>query len=289
MKIPTTKLTKAVCKNSTSEIIRKKYGKNENVIILPIFLAVTLNKTTCDNEFQQIQSTSCGIHQLNESINWTKCEICNEWRHQLCDQSAMEYKDELICEKCSNTIEDYTFAEKFLLWSMSLRHGFNLIPARIGYIKIVMTLQMTESERLNLKLKSRNQRTFYIWKTESVKRITASYFGKIWKAQNEKTKISLAKKMQSFKSLDHIAAVRYGIRNEEKAIKRYLELTGHLYTKAGIFIHKEYLFIAGSTDGLINNDLSLIIEVKCPFPGKVIEIHLEYLDQTGNLKKTHPY
>lgn len=64
-------------------------------------------------------------------------------------------------------------------------------------------------------------------------------------------------------SLDHIPSIKYGVINEEKAIKRYEEWTGQDCESSGLVVHQKHQFLAGSPDAL--TELDGIVEVKCPF------------------------
>lgn len=62
-------------------------------------------------------------------------------------------------------------------------------------------------------------------------------------------------------------ATRWGASNEQNGINAYQTRTGNLVEPTGLWTHTDYLWLAGSPDGLIGDEG--MIEVKCPYFKKV--------------------
>ena len=121
-------------------------------------------------------------------------------------------------------------------------------------------------------------------------RLTASNFGKICKARNDNSRINVSKGMVEQKPL-YVNAVKHGQHYEQEAIQKYLEVNNNVtFKKAGFLVHKEFKFLGGSPDGLINKDGT--IEVKCPYSERdtaPTDIKLNYLHMEGKLKINSNY
>ena len=77
---------------------------------------------------------------------------------------------------------------------------------------------------------------------------------------------------------------KHGHLYEQEAITKYLHINSSVtYKKAGFLVHREFKFLGGSPDGLINKDG--IIEVKCPYSERdttpTTAMKLSYLDMEG--------
>ena len=67
--------------------------------------------------------------------------------------------------------------------------------------------------------------------------------------------------------------MRYGIENETTALKQYGDIKRVTVAKSGLWIHKDYLHLAASPDGLVydqSSNLICIVEVKCL---KLLQLH----------------
>ena len=66
--------------------------------------------------------------------------------------------------------------------------------------------------------------------------------------------------------LSNVPAVKYGIDNEDNALNDLAQQYGHTLTKCGLFVHRQYPFLAASPDALIikNNEV-VVVEVKCAY------------------------
>ena len=62
-------------------------------------------------------------------------------------------------------------------------------------------------------------------------------------------------------------ATRWGSANEQNGINAYQTRTGNLVEPTGLWTHTDYMWLAGSPDGLIGSEGML--EVKCPYFKKV--------------------
>lgn len=62
-------------------------------------------------------------------------------------------------------------------------------------------------------------------------------------------------------------ATRWGSANEQNGINAYQTRTGNLVEPTGLWVHTDYMWLAGSPDGLVGNEG--MIEVKCPYYRKV--------------------
>ena len=232
-----------------------------------------------DFTFEPRQCLYCGAGLLDETSNWVQCNACDGWIHQAYDDVSLNetYSGNFICKLCTPN-------------NLNVESHCTPSKKKEYYSAYLKTLELNEQEWYDLELNTRTQRESVVWHQERRRRITASIFGKIYKAKNETTKFNLVKSLIDPKAIDFIPSVRYGTRNEQRAITKYFELTKNIVKKAGLHVHKQFPFLAGSPDGLVNKDG--IIEVKCPYSIrnlKINEQHLNYLENNGNLKKTHKY
>jgi len=137
------------------------------------------------------------------------------------------------------------------------------------------------------------------WHKERKNRLTASNFGKVCKLRKSTPRTNTVKYILYAEDLTlRSPAMTYGIQYEPMA-KEAFELKFNLNVlPAGLFIDKQYNFLAGSPDGLVgDND---IVEIKCPHSSKdmtpyegVIAKKIKYLvlNDNGDLKlnKNHNY
>lgn len=109
--------------------------------------------------------------------------------------------------------------------------------------------------------------------------------------------------MKMLYSLDvDTTATRYGRTHESIALEELSEKYGLDISRCGLFIDREYPFLAATPDGLVN-DGEGIVEVKCPAagaqrsPDEVIDLKLGVVgsmfskaaDNTVTIKKMHNY
>lgn len=219
----------------------------------------------------------CGAGRLDETVDWVQNDVCDAYVHQLCDSPSgnKSYSGTFVCRACCYTNDTSEHSE-----------------VNVSEIceKHLHSLKLTDAQRQSIEQSTRDQRNSLLWHYERKKRITASTFGQICRARSVKSKYNLACSIIEDKSLDQLPAIKYGIQNEPLAIEKYTKKTECKYQKAGLFIHKQYPFLTGFPDGLIDDHG--IIEIKCPYTlrdRKIKPYALEYLDSEGKLKVTHPY
>lgn len=106
---------------------------------------------------------------------------------------------------------------------------------------------------------SRNKR----WLEKRSTRITASHFYAVCNVKDENAKKNMARNLinpQTFWS----DAILY----EKTAVEQYLKLYDGTVRaeESGLFIIKDYPYLAASPDGLIGD--SILLEVKCPYTAR---------------------
>ncbi|CAG9765886.1 unnamed protein product [Ceutorhynchus assimilis] len=109
-----------------------------------------------------------------------------------------------------------------------------------------------------------NQSLSQAWFLERRKRLTASNFGRICnlRATTDKQKVAKSILSPTFQGNRY---TEYGIANanELKAIAQLEQMVFTKINKSGLFVSKDYPFLAASPDGLLENDG--LVEIKCPF------------------------
>lgn len=220
----------------------------------------------------------CHFGRLNETTSWVKCDKCLKWVHQKCvSNSQTSFSGEFICKLC---LYDPSTENKSLLNESS-----NIKQKCENFIS---SLKLDDNQRRELQEKTKDQRECQLWKDERRKRLTASNFGRVFKARSNNTKLRLIKEILHGDDISNVPSIKYGIQNESVAIKLYERRTNLSVSKSGLVVHKDFPFLAASPDGIINTDG--IIEIKCPIKANRVglaKVSLEYLDNNGKLKKTH--
>ncbi|KAK9675137.1 YqaJ-like viral recombinase domain [Popillia japonica] len=165
-------------------------------------------------------------------------------------------KDIAQCAYCGHGMLDETTSwvqcDKCLRWIHQECDITN--PSETNYIyKECLTylerLQMTSVERENLEISTRTQRSSSIWWNERKIRVTTSFFG---------------------------TATAHGTKCEKLAIEAYVQKTNALCHPAGLFVHRDYAFLAGSPDGLLENDG--LLEIKSPYSARHCDPNIYKLD-----------
>ncbi|XP_014663538.1 PREDICTED: uncharacterized protein LOC106806187 [Priapulus caudatus] len=125
------------------------------------------------------------------------------------------------------------------------------------------------------------------------KRITASRFGFINKATARQNSKLFAASIIGQRSLT-TRYTSHGIKYESVAVKKFEKASGLLVKRCGLFVDKEYPFLAATRDGVVDNQS--ILEVKCPFVAKnymINETTVPYLKRECNgeltLSTSHDY
>lgn len=229
------------------------------------------NKETC---------LYCGLCSLDVTvIDWVQCDACDRWVHQLCQKPSPRSLDgSFTCNFC---IADEQKLNNPQCQESSMREAFEIF---------LNSIEKTGKERAELEATTRDQRLSSLGRAERHKRLTCSSFGKIFKPTTTSRKQKLAEDISQDSDLSHIVAVKYGIEKEQEAVQKYISARICKYIKSGLVIHPRMQFLAGSLDGLINDDG--VLEVKCPFKIRncqLKDVKLDYLYPDKKLKMTHDY
>lgn len=222
----------------------------------------------------------CGHGSFNQETNWVQCDMCDGWVHQLCDSPSLQksYSGPFLCKLCNMKT-----------------HGLHVAPNQAASLFVdkcdlfFSGFHFNGKERLHLEENTREQKNCDLWKAERRTRLTASLFGRVVKARSPSSYKNIAESIINKNEIT-TSAMQHGLLYEKVAVELYTKLTGRACTAAGLFIHKDYPYLAGSPDGLIDDDG--LIEVKCPYSVKDIhpdEVKLKYLQNDGMLKNTHEY
>lgn len=91
--------------------------------------------------------------------------------------------------------------------------------------------------------------------------LTASNFSKICKRRPHLNSAPLVKSILYTYSLDHVASIKHGKENEDKAIAQLSRQENITIEKCGLFIDETHCFLGASPDGLYEDG---IVEIKCP-------------------------
>ncbi|CAN8019815.1 unnamed protein product [Ixodes persulcatus] len=124
----------------------------------------------------------------------------------------------------------------------------------------VNSLVLSEEQRDELEIETRGQADSPRWKDERRKRLTASSFGRVCKMKpTTSCECTVACLLYTFVCTP---AMQYGRDNEPKAIERLETDKGVNVKKCGLFVDREYPYLAATPDGLVGEDT--VVEVKCP-------------------------
>lgn len=75
-------------------------------------------------------------------------------------------------------------------------------------------------------------------------------------------------------------ATQWGNDHESEALLRYESETGNLVSSHGLFTHKDYEWIGYSPDGIVENNIPSLLEIKCPYSKQIPDlIPAHYMDQ----------
>ncbi|KAG5870298.1 hypothetical protein JTB14_018095 [Gonioctena quinquepunctata] len=205
----------------------------------------------------------CGVGLLDQTAIWYGCDKSEGWVHALCENNPPENEsDKYFCKFC--------LAAKEKEYKKSL------------------------DELLDIERETRNQSECPLWFEERHKRITASFFGKVVKASQNSTLEKLALKIITQPKVTS-EPISHGKINESSARIAYENINNIHCETAGLVIHEDFQYIAGSPDGLVGENG--IIEIKCPFKIRNMDPDiaikqglLPYVDKaSGKLKTSHEY
>lgn len=161
-----------------------------------------------------------------------------------------------------------------------------------SFFESAKLIHMSESEAHELQCATIGQSDNLTWKSERLKRLNASTFGRICKLTERTNGSVYAKTLLKEKDLS-CPAVNHGKANELLAVKKYEEISGRTTKECGMFVCTKLPFLSATPDRVI--DESLILEVKCPFTARNDKItpktvdYLELVSDELKLKMTHDY
>lgn len=122
-------------------------------------------------------------------------------------------------------------------------------------------LKLSCAEREELERSTHLQRSSSEWMSTRRKLLTSSSFGEVCKKRESTSCAVLVRKIVYGSNISSLPAVRYGIENEETAIKQ-LEIQENISIQGcGLFVDDQYEFLGTTPDGIYANGL---IEIKCP-------------------------
>ncbi len=152
---------------------------------------------------------------------------------------------------------------------------------------------ITEEGATQLEQDTRGQSDSKLWFKERLWRITASRFGEIICATENRDKKLLCASLFSHQKLK-TPAVIHGQTWEKVAVKALEEKHSIKVSESGLFVSPCYPFLGASPDGLIGTEG--IVEVKCPYNGRNSQISpsklfpfLKQEDEKLELKRNHRY
>lgn len=162
--------------------------------------------------------------------------------------------------------------------------------------KFLESLELTPEEIEIMSALTVNQRDDPLWHQERKKRLTASNFGRICKLLDTTDKSKVARDLVSSNFTGNVYT-KYGSDNEDNALNDFMKIVGITVKSCGLFVHRNYPFLAASPDGLIADDG--IVEIKCPYkarnllPEDAIEQKLiqfaTFVDGNFRLKRSDKY
>ncbi|XP_033725553.1 uncharacterized protein LOC117315463 [Pecten maximus] len=163
-------------------------------------------------------------------------------------------------------------------------HDYLLETPEDRFLSSLNVSAIDNKERNKIEITTRGQSTNEVWKSERLKRIQSSNFGRICKATDRTDFVKLANSLLCFKRLKTEAIV-HGQKFEHEAKVRYEKECAVSVKDCGIFVCKEHPFLGASPDGVV--DENLIVEIKCPYSSKnriISEVTVPYLKiVNGNL------
>lgn len=122
-------------------------------------------------------------------------------------------------------------------------------------------LRLSSAEREDLERSTVLQRNSAEWMGRRRKLLTSSSFGEVCKKRQSTSCASLVKKIIYGSNISSVPAIRYGIDNEETAIKQLEKQEKIIIQSCGLFVDQEHGFLGTTPDGKYADGL---IEIKCP-------------------------
>ena len=177
--------------------------------------------------------------------------------------------------------------------ALDVDHDYMVMVASEQYLHDIEVTSITTHSSANIEENTRGQSQCKLWHKERNKRITSSNFGKVVKLTNKCNMPKFLNNLLQPPTLGNVPAVKYGHKHESVALNAYAENQGKSVVNAGLFVCKEYPFLAASPDGLVGTDC--LVEVKCPYAAKEKPITSEtvpYLSEVSgklDLDRNHDY
>ena len=141
-------------------------------------------------------------------------------------------------------------------------------------IEIFMSISISPTECDAIETATQLQRDSEVWEAQRRGRITASSFHDVYALRDTTSTKSLCKRLLMPKSLSHIAAVKWGIDNEDEARQQYTQEMssshGNFCCKpSGLVVNPLYPHLGASPDGIISCSCcgTGLLEIKCPYAG----------------------
>ncbi|KAJ8914142.1 hypothetical protein NQ315_016220 [Exocentrus adspersus] len=166
-------------------------------------------------------------------------------------------------------------------------------------IRILNKLQLTSEEIRQVEEETRGQWSNSRYEVERKDRLTASVFGEVIKRRSSTSCHNLVKKILYTLNI-HSEAMEYGRAKESVARQKFCNLRPQAQvTESGLFIDKEYGYLAASPDGLVG--ANGLLEIKCLYKvhksGKTLReavesdrtLCLEIRNDKIHLKRNHNY
>ncbi|KAK3105286.1 hypothetical protein FSP39_021680 [Pinctada imbricata] len=165
------------------------------------------------------------------------------------------------------------------------------------YAPLPCVLQLNKENAIEIEEATREQNACERWHAERKKRLTASKFYELMKRKKITEKyITSVLKPSTFTS----APTSYGIANESKAKKLYVERQGNHVHDSGLCINPAFPFLGASPDGKVcDKGVCGILEVKCPYQARDMTIQqaiesiprfcLCMIGDSVKLEETHAY
>lgn len=162
---------------------------------------------------------------------------------------------------------------------------------------ILSALMLTADDIPAIAERTKGQRDNHLWFDMRFGRLTASNFGSILTAiDNKRFSKSLYSKLLGSMSLENVRSIQYGINHEEAAIHAFEVLKDLKVEQTGIWLDQSGL-LGASPDGLVGVDA--IVEVKCPYKHRnssreevlcdKMYCFEELDDGDYDIKENHPY
>ena len=173
------------------------------------------------------------------------------------------------------------------------------------YNAILEKVGITVEESINICCETLTQSEQPIWYLQRSKRITASLFGKVMnRRQNIHPKSLIDEIMHKKQNVrgSMPAALKWGIDNEDVAIKQYMEIINDAEVKkCGLVVSPRWPWLGCSPDGIILKSSIPVgcIEVKCPYSKRDMKLaeasvsdktfFLKSVEGKLTLKRNHMY